>query len=141
MEVGEGEILGYGSHGTVVMRGRFQGREVAVKRVLLDFYTVAEHEVAILQASDDHAHIVRYFGREQCDRFAYIAVEKCVASLADLLAIESSGTGQLAEGRDVPLLPSPLRILRHIALGLEHMHRLRLVHRDLKPQNLLLSTS
>ena len=30
-------ILGYGSHGTVVFQGTFDGREVAVKRLLLDF--------------------------------------------------------------------------------------------------------
>ena len=31
------EILGYGSSGTVVFRGTFQGRAVAVKRLLRDF--------------------------------------------------------------------------------------------------------
>ncbi|KAJ2758482.1 bifunctional endoribonuclease/protein kinase ire1, partial [Coemansia nantahalensis] len=40
-----GHVLGYGSHGTVVYRGEFQGRAVAVKRLLLDFYEVADHEV------------------------------------------------------------------------------------------------
>lgn len=55
------EILGYGSHGTVVFRGRFEERDVAIKRVLLDFYEIAEHEVKLLQDSDDHPNVVRYY--------------------------------------------------------------------------------
>jgi serine/threonine-protein kinase/endoribonuclease IRE1 len=30
-------ILGYGSHGTVVLEGKFEGRKVAVKRMLAEF--------------------------------------------------------------------------------------------------------
>jgi hypothetical protein len=54
-------VLGYGSHGTVVLQGTFQGRRVAVKRMLADFYNVADHEVKMLQESDLHPNVVRYF--------------------------------------------------------------------------------
>lgn len=53
--------VGYGSHGTVVYKGEFDGRAVAVKRLLIDFYDVAYHEVKLLQESDDHPNVVRYF--------------------------------------------------------------------------------
>jgi len=54
-------VLGYGSHGTVVYKGQYDGRSVAVKRLLIDFYDVAFHEVRLLQESDDHPNVVRYF--------------------------------------------------------------------------------
>jgi serine/threonine-protein kinase/endoribonuclease IRE1 len=53
------EVLGFGSHGTVVYKGVFQGRAVAVKRLLQDFVTVASQEVSLLQASDDHENVIR----------------------------------------------------------------------------------
>ena len=52
---------GYGSHGTVVYKGEFDGRAVAVKRLLMDFYDVAFQEVKLLQESDDHPNVIRYF--------------------------------------------------------------------------------
>ncbi|OUM66290.1 hypothetical protein PIROE2DRAFT_22511, partial [Piromyces sp. E2] len=57
------EVLGYGSHGTVVYKGTFQGRKVAVKRLLIDFYDIASKEVQLLQESDDHPNVIRYFAR------------------------------------------------------------------------------
>ena len=50
---------GFGSHGTVVYKGVFQGRAVAVKRLLRDFVSIASQEVALLQASDDHQNVIR----------------------------------------------------------------------------------
>eukprot|EP00842_Homolaphlyctis_polyrhiza_P001445 jgi/Hompol1/2300/HPOL_005933-RA len=50
-------------HGTVVYKGMFEGREVAIKRLLLEFYDVADHEVKILQESDHHPNVVRYYYR------------------------------------------------------------------------------
>ncbi|KNE54615.1 IRE protein kinase [Allomyces macrogynus ATCC 38327] len=130
--------LGYGSHGTVVYRGTFEGREVAVKRLLLDFYHVAAHEVALLVESDDHYNVVRYHCKEQCNRFLYIALELCDCSLADV--IEGAAA---AEDDDAPLAEiqrswQPVRILYQILSGLHHLHSLRIIHRDLKPQNILL---
>ena len=67
-------VLGYGSHGTVVLEGTFEGRKVAIKRMLADFYEVADHEVKMLQESDLHPNVVRYFFKEQTDGFTYIAL-------------------------------------------------------------------
>ncbi|GAA5849507.1 hypothetical protein JCM3766R1_000214 [Sporobolomyces carnicolor] len=127
-------ILGYGSHGTVVLRGEFQGRAVAVKRLLKDFVTIATHEVNLLQESDDHPHVIRYFCKEQRDTFLYIALELCPASLFDLVD-QPSTFPELVPHLD------PKKALKQIASGLRHLHNLKIVHRDIKPQNILVSTA
>lgn len=52
-------VIGYGSHGTVVLKGTWGGRPVAVKRLLSDFVRLASQEVKLLQASDDHPNVIR----------------------------------------------------------------------------------
>ena len=52
-------ILGHGGHGTMVFKGSFGGRDVAVKRMLKEFYDVASHEVSLLQQHDDHPNVIR----------------------------------------------------------------------------------
>ncbi|BGP26510.1 other/IRE protein kinase [Rhodotorula toruloides] len=128
------EILGYGSHGTVVLRGEFQGRAVAVKRLLKDFVTIAAHEVNLLQESDDHPHVIRYFCKEQRETFLYIALELCPASLFDLVD-QPSAFPDLVRQLD------PKKALKQITSGLRHLHSLKIVHRDIKPQNILVSTA
>ncbi|KAI8351577.1 kinase-like domain-containing protein [Mortierella sp. GBAus27b] len=126
-------VLGYGSHGTVVYKGTCDGRSVAVKRLLIDFYDVAFHEVRLLQESDDHANVVRYFRSEQCDRFLYIALELCSASLDDIIE-----RGHMQPYRDLSATLEPQRILYQIISGIHHLHSLKIVHRDIKPQNILI---
>ncbi|CDK24893.1 unnamed protein product [Kuraishia capsulata CBS 1993] len=123
-------VLGYGSHGTVVFKGSFENRPVAVKRMLIDFYDVASHEINLLQESDDHPNVVRYFCSQESDRFLYIALELCGATLEDLIE-----KPQLFEGIKGKL--DPVQILYQIANGLYHLHSLKIVHRDIKPQNIL----
>ncbi|KAJ2857059.1 bifunctional endoribonuclease/protein kinase ire1 [Coemansia erecta] len=129
------QVLGYGSHGTVVYRGTFQGRAVAIKRLLLDFYDVADHEVQVLQESDSHPNVIRYFCTERQDHFMYIALELCCGSLAD--AITKAPKAQLAS-QLLSQMPK-MHILRQLARGLHHLHALKLVHRDIKPQNILVA--
>ncbi|KAJ1907347.1 bifunctional endoribonuclease/protein kinase ire1 [Coemansia sp. IMI 209127] len=129
------EVLGYGSHGTIVYRGKFQGRPVAVKRLLLDFYDVADHEVQVLQESDMHPNVIRYFCTERHDHFMYIALELCCGSLADAImrAPKAKFANQL-----LSRIPKKTALYQ-LSRGLHHLHALKLVHRDIKPQNILIA--
>jgi serine/threonine-protein kinase/endoribonuclease IRE1 len=78
--------------------------------------------------------VIRYFCKEQRDTFLYIALELCPASLFDLIDQPST----------FPALVQDLdskRALRQITSGIRHLHKLKIVHRDIKPQNILVSTS
>ncbi|KAH8990794.1 hypothetical protein EDB92DRAFT_723504 [Lactarius akahatsu] len=125
-------VLGYGSHGTVVYQGALQGRAVAVKRLLRDFVTLAHREVSLLKDADDHPNVIRYYYQEAHESFLYIALELCPASLADIIERPD-------QFREVAVAFNPKRALRQITSGLRHLHALKIVHRDIKPQNILIS--
>ncbi|KAG8809999.1 bifunctional endoribonuclease/protein kinase ire1, partial [Serendipita sp. 399] len=126
------KILGYGSHGTIVYEGSLQGRAVAVKRLLQDFVTLASHEVSLLLQADDHPNVIRYFFSMTRESFLYIALELCPCSLADLIETPHKHP-EIVGSFD------PKRALSEITRGLSHLHKLKIVHRDIKPQNILVS--
>ena len=126
-------VIGYGSHGTVVVLGRFENRDVAVKRLLIDYYDYADHEVKLLQESDHHPNVVRYFCKEQSEGFMYIALELCIASLFDVIEKQS-----VEKYHSVYLRLEPKHVLYQMMKGIHHLHHINIVHRDLKPQNILI---
>ncbi|KAK4684512.1 serine/threonine-protein kinase/endoribonuclease IRE1, partial [Tremellales sp. Uapishka_1] len=139
--VGDGEkerlvisdtVIGFGSHGTVVLKGTWGGRPVAVKRLLSDFVRLASQEVKLLQASDDHQNVIRYYCQERRDNFLYIALDLCQASLADLIETPEKHS-ELAGILDRK------KALSEITAGLKHLHGMKIIHRDIKPQNVLVS--
>ncbi|KAJ1290851.1 hypothetical protein BS78_02G274400 [Paspalum vaginatum] len=155
--------IGRGSNGTVVFEGSYDGRQVAVKRMLRSHNDIAEKETQNLIISDCDPNIVRLYGCDHDNDFVYISLERCQCSLADLIQKHSylscgesiaNDEGCISiqskisnvKGIDEELwtqdgLPSAqlLKLMRDVVTGLVHLHNLGIIHRDLKPQNVLIS--
>ncbi|EXJ65406.1 IRE protein kinase [Cladophialophora yegresii CBS 114405] len=129
----EDRCLGRGSNGTAVFPGSLDGREVAVKRLIRTSNSLAAKEIKHLLSSDENPHVIRYFGKEESQHFTYIALERFTTSLDQFIErpLLYPDLVKLPEGFDVK------DALRQITDGVQHLHSLKLVHRDIKPQNVL----
>ncbi|XP_041941366.1 serine/threonine-protein kinase/endoribonuclease IRE1-like [Alosa sapidissima] len=122
-------VLGHGAEGTIVYRGQFDNRSVAVKRILPECFSFADREVQLLRESDEHPNVIRYFCTERDRQFQYIAIELCAATLQEYVERPDFDRHGL----------EPVSLLQQAMSGLAHLHSLNIVHRDLKPHNILVS--
>ncbi|XP_033897133.3 serine/threonine-protein kinase/endoribonuclease IRE1-like [Acipenser ruthenus] len=123
------QVLGHGAEGTIVYKGRFDNRGVAVKRILPECFSFADREVQLLRESDEHPNVIRYFCTEKDRQFQYIAIELCTATLQEYVEQKDFDRRGL----------DPVSLLQQTMSGLAYLHSLNIVHRDLKPHNILIS--
>ncbi|UCC49393.1 MAG: serine/threonine protein kinase, partial [Gemmatimonadota bacterium] len=126
--------LGSGGMATVYLARDFKhGRKVAVK-VLRPELAVALgsdrflHEIRIT-AQLNHPHILPLLDSGEADGLLYYVMPYVAGG---------SLRGLLIRERRLPL-DAAVRITQQVALALEHAHRLGVVHRDVKPENILFS--
>ena len=127
-----GRLLGRGGMGEVyeALDTRLQ-RRVALKFIAPELSADAESErrferEALSAAALSHPHIATLYALEHDGRTVFIAME--------LMSGESL-RGKLARG---PLaVPEALALARDVAAALAHAHRRGVVHRDVKPENLM----
>ncbi|KAL4186853.1 hypothetical protein AMTRI_Chr09g36170 [Amborella trichopoda] len=81
-----------GSNGTIVFEGLYEGRRVAVKRVLQSYYFTADKEIDLLTHSDRNSNIVRLYSVVRDQHFIYLLLERCFCNLAELIQKHSQLT-------------------------------------------------
>ncbi|EFX62088.1 hypothetical protein DAPPUDRAFT_337465 [Daphnia pulex] len=125
------KVLGKGGFATVY-EGVWGKTKVAVKRFLIGDAASNELEEKALKMLD-HTNVIKLFHVEKDQDFKSFALELCDASLDKLFLQESDSNKYRG-----PMQPET-EVLLQLAKGLAYIHQMGLVHRDIKPQNVLIS--
>ena len=116
---------------------------MAVKRLLRECFSLVRREVQLLQESDRHPNVLRYFCTERGPQFHYIALELCRASLREVRPALRGGSGARRPGPQGDALPltapqyvehpepdgwglEPGMVLQQLMAGLAHLHSLHI---------------
>ncbi len=108
-------------------------RDVAIKVIRTeiakqsDFQQRFEREARTI-AAFSHPHIIKLFDYGRHEQFSYLVMELMTGGSLNQLIREKNGLSPAQSGR----------MLRQIGEALEYAHKRGVIHRDLKPQNILL---
>ena len=144
-------LLGSGSNGTRVYLGTFRQtvtndeKLVAIKRIQYDTeveYKATYREVATLQKLN-HSNVIKYLFADNNDEhnLMYIALELCKGSLINVFQLRKDVFDRpfmLRNGSPPDNWWFKKHLLLGVANGLNYIHQQGNVHRDLKPQNILI---
>ncbi|XP_062335819.1 myosin-IIIa isoform X1 [Osmerus eperlanus] len=136
------ETIGKGTYGKVYkVLNKIDGSKAAVKILdpIHDIDEEIEAEYNILKALSDHANVVKFFGMyymkdvKNGDQL-WLVLELCNGgSVTDL----AKGMLKRGDRMDEPVIAY---ILHEALMGLQHLHINKTIHRDVKGNNILLTT-
>ncbi|XP_064360961.1 serine/threonine-protein kinase Nek5 isoform X2 [Dromaius novaehollandiae] len=130
--------IGEGSFGKVFLaKGKVNNEQCVIKEINLTKMHVKEKEASqkevILLAKMNHANIVTFYTSLQEKNKLYIVMEYCDGG--DLMKRINMQHGVLFDEDQI------LNWFVQIALGLKHIHDRKILHRDVKAQNIFLSNN
>ena len=130
------KLLGKGSW-SVVYEGIFGQRRVAVKRMTVDTgdeKRSIQREIKVISKADRHHNIVRFFHTESDENFIYLALELCDGTFDDYF-FNANEELKLKLQSTI----SKEEVFHQAAIGVSHLHKNNIIHRDIKPHNILIS--
>ena len=124
------KALGRGSFGSVwkardTVEGRFVALKVAEPAHVAEAGRAAVEHEARVASRLDHPNVLKVFNADWIDGRFVLATELAERSLADYAGARRSG-------------PIALSIIRDVAAGLAHAHGRGVMHRDVKPENIMI---
>ncbi|NXC00512.1 NEK5 kinase, partial [Orthonyx spaldingii] len=130
--------IGEGSFGKIFLaKGKMDNEPCVIKEINLTKMPVKEKEASekevILLAKMKHANIVTFFASLQEKNKLYIVMEYCDGG--DLMKRINMQHGVLFDEDQI------LSWFVQISLGLKHIHDKKILHRDVKAQNIFLSNN
>ncbi|KAL5477280.1 hypothetical protein EMCRGX_G024053 [Ephydatia muelleri] len=132
-EYSKGDLIGHGAF-AVVFKGRHKQtlETVAIKQISLKMVpskvsNIRQKEISILRELK-HPNIVRLFGSVETEACFFLIMEYC----------NGGDLGDYLQAKKTLSEDSIRHLAKHVAGALGAIHAQNIVHRDIKPQNLLL---
>lgn len=131
--------IGQGAEGTIwAARHELSGEPAAVKILRTGEKALFEREARAV-AGLDHPHIVRVFDYGEVPESAAALLGAAVRPRDPYLAMELAARGTLADIADELDWHRLARVIHAVLAGLGHAHARGVIHRDIKPGNILLT--
>jgi serine/threonine protein kinase len=133
-KVGKYEIirsLGSGGFGSVYLaKDVWLDIKVAIKvphKQSLELYKLLKEPR--LQAALDHPNIVRLLAAEKVDKVFFFVMEY----------VRGRTLEKILQKEKILEVPAAIDTIRQVAAGVEHAHKNKIIHRDLRPSNIMVS--
>uniref|UniRef100_A0A914E9B9 Protein kinase domain-containing protein n=1 Tax=Acrobeloides nanus TaxID=290746 RepID=A0A914E9B9_9BILA len=135
-------LLHSGSYGTQIYKGSILSKtECVVKIIDAKNYKDKPPEKRELHALTTlrHSNVIKCYGYEKKDDLYYIVLDLCIGSLEDFIQ------GKIKDRISPEIWDkfqkwNRLEILKQLTNGLAHIHEQNIVHRNLRPKNVLIQT-